>query len=109
MTKKERRPAKLHIVITNDTSQNTPQDRPQEGTNVTPLQIDPLEKAKKNKKKQPKTIGRSNPSLTQDHVDEIPLSQTTPQADEPASETINLNQRPPQQPIDAPLFCGSKG
>ncbi|XP_020969230.1 uncharacterized protein LOC107621161 isoform X5 [Arachis ipaensis] len=49
MTKKERRPAKLHIVITNDTSQNTPQDRPQEGTNVTPLQIDPLSRKKQRK------------------------------------------------------------
>ncbi|KAL4382225.1 hypothetical protein AHAS_Ahas04G0212200 [Arachis hypogaea] len=103
LTKKERRAGKgkgLQIVPF-DTNQNRVQDV---GTNVNlnnpsvqpPPPMDPQTKAKKYKKKLPKTMHNKGTSGQQEQGEEIPLSQNAPQADEVAGEAMNLNQPPPQ-------------
>ncbi|XP_016207161.1 uncharacterized protein LOC107647607 [Arachis ipaensis] len=58
--------------------------------------MDQLTKAKKNKKKIPKTLPRKDNFDPQEQRDKISLSQNAPQAKEVARESINLNQSPPQ-------------
>ncbi|KAL4320502.1 hypothetical protein AHAS_Ahas14G0016900 [Arachis hypogaea] len=65
--------------------------------------MDPLTKAKKNKKKLPKTMHKKGNYDQQEQGEEIPLSQNAPQADE---RRKHLVVRPPTAPISAPPSFG---
>ncbi|MED6146695.1 hypothetical protein PIB30_036931 [Stylosanthes scabra] len=112
MTKKERRAASGNSAATSSKAKHRNKEvAPQETSHqevvndaanvVNKQSVDPVERAKKNKKKIPKPGVRVKPPKKKAQTEEIPISQGAPNTEEHGNGSQNLGQDVPPQPINS--------
>ncbi|XP_057748927.1 uncharacterized protein LOC130967901 [Arachis stenosperma] len=99
MTKKERRAKKVPLQFVESSQANTQQQTGQNKStaNAEETTLDAAAKAKKNKKKKPKTSATGQ-SVNCGQGEEINVSQSAPQADEPATAPCFREKQPIVRP-----------